>query len=159
MNIVEPERPQLIIWRMRISRRVPKATDTHSECVILFVFSIATMVARTPLSAVLCILCLSCFNYWGCINIQGDVQRCKSRETSLCTGGRALTVLILWSRVSLQEAMLSQLVKKKLPAFYGSGRFIIVFKGSATPSWPEPDQSSLHCPIHLIRCVTLLEDI
>ena len=38
MNIVEPERPQMIICRMRISRWVPNATDTHSECVIFFVF-------------------------------------------------------------------------------------------------------------------------
>jgi hypothetical protein len=28
-NIVEPDRPQLTIWRMRISRWMPKATNTH----------------------------------------------------------------------------------------------------------------------------------
>jgi len=36
-NIVEPEGPQIIIWRMRIACRIPKATDTHSEYVILIV--------------------------------------------------------------------------------------------------------------------------
>ena len=35
-NVVESERPQMTIWRMRISRKVPKATHTHthSDCVI-----------------------------------------------------------------------------------------------------------------------------
>jgi len=35
---VEPERPQMTIWPMRISRWVSKATDTHSEYPILIAF-------------------------------------------------------------------------------------------------------------------------
>jgi hypothetical protein len=34
-NVVEEDRPQMIIWRMRIACWVPKATNTHSVCVIL----------------------------------------------------------------------------------------------------------------------------
>ena len=37
-NVVEPGRPQMTIWRMRIARWIPKATDTHSEYVILIAF-------------------------------------------------------------------------------------------------------------------------
>ena len=37
-NTVEPERPQITIWRMRIAYCVPKATNTHSEYIILFAF-------------------------------------------------------------------------------------------------------------------------
>ena len=37
-NIVVPKRAQMTIWRMRISRWIPKATDTHSEYVILTAF-------------------------------------------------------------------------------------------------------------------------
>jgi hypothetical protein len=37
-NIAERGRPQMMIWRMRIAYRVPKATDTHSECVLLIAF-------------------------------------------------------------------------------------------------------------------------
>ena len=37
-NIVEPARPQMTIWRMRIACWIPKATDTHSEHVILIAF-------------------------------------------------------------------------------------------------------------------------
>jgi len=34
-NIVERGRPQMTIWRMRITSWIPKATDTHLEYVIL----------------------------------------------------------------------------------------------------------------------------
>ena len=37
-NTVQPERPQVTIWRTRISRWVHKATNTHSEYVILTAF-------------------------------------------------------------------------------------------------------------------------
>jgi hypothetical protein len=38
-NIAEPERPGMImIYRMHIACWIPKATDTHSEYVILIVF-------------------------------------------------------------------------------------------------------------------------
>ena len=35
-NAVEPDRPQMTIWRTHIACCVPKARDTHSEYVILF---------------------------------------------------------------------------------------------------------------------------
>jgi hypothetical protein len=37
-NIVEPDRPHMIIRRMRISLWIPKATNTHSQYVILTAF-------------------------------------------------------------------------------------------------------------------------
>jgi len=37
-NIVDPERLQATIWRMQIACWIPKATDAHSECVILIAF-------------------------------------------------------------------------------------------------------------------------
>ena len=52
-NIVEPESPQMTIWRRRIVCCVPKATDTHSEYVILCCFSTATMVAGKLLNIAL----------------------------------------------------------------------------------------------------------
>ena len=33
-NTVEPGRPQMAIWRMHIACWIPKATNTHSVCVI-----------------------------------------------------------------------------------------------------------------------------
>ena len=37
-NIVQQGRPQMAIWRTRIACRIPKATNTHSEYVILIAF-------------------------------------------------------------------------------------------------------------------------
>jgi hypothetical protein len=39
-NIVQPGRPQMTVWRMRIARWIPKDTNTHTHtgCVILFAF-------------------------------------------------------------------------------------------------------------------------
>jgi len=37
-NTVERGKPQMTIWRMRIVRFIPKATNTHSECAILMAF-------------------------------------------------------------------------------------------------------------------------
>jgi hypothetical protein len=37
-NIVQPGRPQMKIWRMRIACWIPKATNTHSVHVILIIF-------------------------------------------------------------------------------------------------------------------------
>jgi len=37
-NTVEPDRPQMTIWRMRFACWITKATDGHPEYVILIVF-------------------------------------------------------------------------------------------------------------------------
>jgi len=38
-NMVQPDRPQTTIWRMRFACWIAKATDTHSEYVILISFA------------------------------------------------------------------------------------------------------------------------
>ena len=37
-NIVQPDRPQTTIWRMRYAYWIPKSTNTHSEYAIIIVF-------------------------------------------------------------------------------------------------------------------------
>ena len=37
-NTVEPERPRMTLWSMRISRWIPKAIDIHLQYVILIAF-------------------------------------------------------------------------------------------------------------------------
>jgi len=37
-TFVEPDRPQMTIWRTRIACWIPKATNTHSQYVILIAF-------------------------------------------------------------------------------------------------------------------------
>ena len=52
-----------ILWCMRISCWIPKATNTHSRICNTYCFSTATLVARTRLSVTLCLYCPSC---WYC---------------------------------------------------------------------------------------------
>jgi hypothetical protein len=34
-NTVEPDKPQITVWRMRIAFWILKSTNTHSECVLV----------------------------------------------------------------------------------------------------------------------------
>jgi hypothetical protein len=60
-NFVDLGRPRMEIRCMRMSRWAPKATNTHSGCVIhTYCFSTATVVARMHLNVTLHVHCLSC---------------------------------------------------------------------------------------------------
>ena len=37
-NIVDRDRPQMTLWRMRIAGWIPKAKNTHSSCVLFIAF-------------------------------------------------------------------------------------------------------------------------
>jgi hypothetical protein len=56
-NIVQPDRPQMTIWRMRIACRITKATDTIFNT---YCFSTATVVTRTHLNLTLCVKYIAC---------------------------------------------------------------------------------------------------
>ena len=47
-NIVERVRPQMTIWRMRIASWMPKATNTHSQYVILIAFPLQQRLDERP---------------------------------------------------------------------------------------------------------------
>jgi hypothetical protein len=55
-NIVQPGSLQMTIWRIRIASWNTKATNNHSESVILIAFSTVTMVTRTRLNITFVIL-------------------------------------------------------------------------------------------------------
>ena len=55
-NIVETDRPQMTIWRMRIACWITKATGTHSEYVILISFHGNNGYANAPHCYVISIL-------------------------------------------------------------------------------------------------------
>jgi hypothetical protein len=61
-TIAGPDRPQMTIWRMHISCRVTKATNTLRIC-NSYCFSIPTMVERTRLNVTLYVHCLSFFRF------------------------------------------------------------------------------------------------
>jgi hypothetical protein len=71
-NIIEPNRPQMTVWRMRITRWIPKATNTHPGYVIFFAFPLrqwlhqpATMLRYTKrcVKLYVCTLPLLPFSY------------------------------------------------------------------------------------------------
>jgi hypothetical protein len=47
-NIVEPDSSEVTIWRMRIVCWIPKATDVHSEYVILVDFPLQQWLHERP---------------------------------------------------------------------------------------------------------------
>jgi len=63
-RILEPDRPQLKIWSMRITCWINKATDTHSEYVILIFHgnSVALMHLNVAFICTLSALLLATFN-------------------------------------------------------------------------------------------------
>jgi hypothetical protein len=64
-NIVEPDRPQVTLWRMRIACWIPKATNTHSEFLIFIVFPLQQCFhERTSVLRCTYIASLVYFNIW-----------------------------------------------------------------------------------------------
>ena len=60
-NVTDTDRPQLKIWRMRFSCRVPKATNTRSAYVLLIAFLLQQWLHES--ASVLHAHCLSFFPY------------------------------------------------------------------------------------------------
>ena len=58
-NLVQRDRPQMTIWRMRIACCVPKATNTLRICNTYY-FSTAKIITRTRLNATLSVRCRTC---------------------------------------------------------------------------------------------------
>jgi hypothetical protein len=61
-NIVEPGRPQMTIWHVRIACWILRASNTHSEYVICF--STATVAARIRFYVTFYVHCLSCWFFY-----------------------------------------------------------------------------------------------
>jgi len=58
--MVEPDRPQMTISRMRFACWITKATDTHSEYVVLNAFPWQQWLGERASILRLCVHCLSC---------------------------------------------------------------------------------------------------
>jgi len=58
-DVVQPDRPQMAIWRMRILCRLTKLTDTLSECIILIAGGLQQWIRDSAsLLHYTCIVCL-----------------------------------------------------------------------------------------------------
>ena len=59
---IEPDRPQLAVWRMRIACWIPKATNTHSQYVIFIAYPLQQWLhERSSMSRYTYIGCLVCY--------------------------------------------------------------------------------------------------
>jgi hypothetical protein len=79
-NIVEPGRPQMIIWHMHSACWVFKSTNTHSVCVTLIDFLLKQWLHEC--ASILCytyVACLVCFGW------KGFTYDIKNAEMSKCT--------------------------------------------------------------------------
>jgi len=59
-NIVEPGKPQITIWRMRIACWITKVTNAHSEYVILIAVALHQWFHERASVLLLCVRCMSC---------------------------------------------------------------------------------------------------
>jgi hypothetical protein len=63
-NIVELDTPQMTIWHMRFTCWILKATNTHSECVVLVFFFYLLLHERTPVLRYVYTTCLGPLLYF-----------------------------------------------------------------------------------------------
>jgi len=61
-NIVELDRPQMAIWRMRVACWITNATNTHSQYVTLTAFPLQQWLHERALILTLYLHCLHCYN-------------------------------------------------------------------------------------------------
>jgi len=61
-NMVEPERPQMTIWRMRFVCRPTKVKETHSEYVISIAFQLQQWLCEC--ASMLCYIYIACLVKW-----------------------------------------------------------------------------------------------
>ena len=93
-NIVEPGRPQITVWCMRIACWIANSTNIHSKICNSYCFSTAAMVTLTCLSVTLYVHCLSCIIFWffslifsqSHIALEADMLICPLPATVHSTG-------------------------------------------------------------------------
>jgi hypothetical protein len=107
-NFVETDRPYMTIWLMRIACRIPKATNTHSEYVLLNVFHCNSGYPKAPQCYVIRTLlvllkvsfqthkrtrtCLCCF-------LIVKFQSCTCLALKGCVNLYLFLALLLWASI------------------------------------------------------------
>ena len=72
-NIVERDRPKMTIWRTRIARWIPKATNTHSGYVIPNALPLHQLLHTPALNVALYVHCLYCYHSEGGCLLRGRI--------------------------------------------------------------------------------------
>ena len=82
-NMLEPDRPQMKIRRMRIEYWITKATDTHSEYIILISFPLLQWLRERASILRLYTHCLSCYQY-PAVGFRTEGNRFKMCKEIIC---------------------------------------------------------------------------
>ena len=108
-SIVEPGRPQMTIWRMRIAWWIPKVTNTHSEYVTLSAFLLHTCIA----CLVIILELFKSFKYWHlrtklirrcCVCLYHTLSHC-SRTSVACWTTRCVTGFLSFNPLALPMSL------------------------------------------------------
>jgi hypothetical protein len=117
-NNVQPDRPLMTLWRMRIACWIYKATNTHLEYVILIAFSTATAVTRTRLNVTL-------YNVSCILSTQPSIQQLMmelpsgNKEAGHCTWWPTTSTAILRMIFTLPP-------QPHLPSLSGEGQHFVL---------------------------------
>jgi len=89
INVVHSDRPQMAIWRVRIECWITKATDTHSEYVIVLAFPLQQWLHECSSMLHLCMHFLSClslclFDFYGQECYPGTSWDIDSQSDMVC---------------------------------------------------------------------------
>jgi hypothetical protein len=84
-NTVEPGRPQMTVWHMRIACWIPKAKNTHSECVMLIAFPLQQCLAERH--SALPVLLFFMFFPFLFLLLPPSVNKCRMRRKHRRFGG------------------------------------------------------------------------
>ena len=94
-NVVQPDRSQIIIRRMRIACWIPKATNTHSEYVILIAFPLQQWLheraLQLPYTLIACLVYLNII-IWSVFLVERDFILCEERNECLSALQRCMYV-------------------------------------------------------------------
>ena len=134
-NIVEPDRSQIIIWRMGLACCTTKTTDTLCQYVILTAF-VRKMFTRTSLNFTLYVHCLHCFKHTVIVSLYGIHPLAFVREGH-CVFRKVRTEMfhIMWFSFSLQRPCYGPGgFSPRKPTFY-SGLDSVRFTVDKTALW------------------------
>jgi len=114
--MVEPDRPQMTIWRMRFAWWIIKLTDTHS-IFNAYCFPTSTMVTRTRLNVTLFLHFLSCLFLY-----RATVTTIRKTNTCLVKNGYGCASVCEWiiAAIRRRTAVPSKHIRPNLRVFFVS---------------------------------------
>ena len=100
-NIVELDRPQMVIWHMHIALWIPEATNTCSECAVLTDFLLQQWLCHCA-SVLHCLPCL--YFYFAAVNMNVPLSQCQH---IMCMSAISLSMFSTEQWLDLQNSTLT----------------------------------------------------